>query len=267
MLSIDSYNGNIPMEMSNMNGTTWQIGAITDRGLVRNDNQDDYYVSPDGCLLVVADGMGGAANGAMASKAAVQALQHCWSEDRPNTADDEAVAQWLQKAVRQANLSIMKIKGNFEPTRRPGSTIVVTVRCDDGTLRVAHVGDSRVYVFRHHEMQFMTIDHSVVMELVMSNRLTEEQARTNVYRNVLTRCLGHDASVAIDHSQVSMKDGDWIILCSDGLCGVMDGPEILAVLKRCDSVQDACDALVSCVMERSAPDNVTVIAARYQSRR
>ncbi|MBY0550789.1 MAG: protein phosphatase 2C domain-containing protein [Candidatus Obscuribacterales bacterium] len=250
-----------------MNGTTWQIGAITDRGLVRNDNQDDYYVSPDGCLLVVADGMGGAANGAMASKAAVQTLERCWSEDRPDTADDEAVARWLQIAVRQANLSIMKIRGSFEPTRRPGTTIVVTVRCDDGTLRVAHVGDSRAYVFRRNQALFVTIDHTVVMELVLANRITEQQARTNDFRNVLTRCLGHDASVEIDHSQVSMKDGDWIILCSDGLCGVMDGPEILDVLNRSDSVQGACESLVSCVMERNAPDNVTVIAARYHSTR
>lgn len=248
-----------------MNGTVWKIGVLTDRGLVRNDNQDDYYVSPDQQLLVVADGMGGAANGALASKAAVQALERCWSEERPDTADDTSVAQWLQYAVRQANQSIMQIKGNFEPARRPGSTIVVTVRCDDGTLRIAHVGDSRAYIFRRNKVQFVTIDHSVVMELVMANRMTEEQARNNAYRNVLTRCLGHDVGVKIDLTETDLAEGDWILLCSDGLCGVMDEPEIIEVLNASGSAQDACESLVRIVMKRNAPDNVTVIAARYCS--
>lgn len=248
-----------------MSDLMWKIGALTDRGLHREDNQDTFFVSSDGKMMAVADGMGGAAGGALASKAAVEALERCWNESPPNTTEGQAVAVWLQQAVQQANRDVMSIPGSYEPARRPGSTIVVAIRCDDGHLCVAHVGDSRAYIFRSDRTEFVTMDHSVVMELVRAGRVTEDQARENIYKHVLTRCLGHDPAVEIEHSRAAIQDGDWIVLCSDGLCGVLEPVEILAVLKDSQTPEMACDSLLQSVLRRNAPDNITVIAARYRA--
>ena len=248
-----------------MTKVSWIISAVSDIGLQRRENQDSYYISPDEKVLVVADGMGGAANGAEASQAAIHAVEEAWKKQAPDTADAESTKAWLQTAVVGANRSIMRLThtSTSDPAQRPGSTIVVAVQSDDGVMRIAHVGDSRAYLVRNGQARSVTEDHSVVMDMVKRGQLNEEQAFTNVYRNLLTRCLGHDADVEIEQTEVEVHAGDWALLCSDGLNGVMRDGEIADVVKASESPAQACNVLVENVLSRKAPDNVTIIALHY----
>ncbi len=240
----------------------WTISAITDVGLQRAENQDSYYISPDERVLVVADGLGGAAHGAVASRLAVEAVEGHWEIQAPDSSNADATKEWLEVAVAKANRSIMEWTGS-EPGDRPGTTIVIAVQCDNGVMAIAHVGDSRAYVVRSGEARPLTIDHSVVMDMVRKYKISEEQAWANPYRNLLTRCLGHDPEVEVEQTQVEFQAGDWVLLCSDGLNCVMRDTEIAEVVSQCQSPGQVCDGLVDNVLWRKAPDNVTIIALRY----
>lgn len=240
----------------------WTLSAISDRGLQRSENQDNYYISPDERVLVVADGLGGAAHGGVASRLAVDAVEEHWQLGPPNLSDAEATKSWLEIAVSKANRSILDWTGS-DPADRPGTTIVMAVQCDNGTMCLAHVGDSRAYIVRSGEAKPLTIDHSVVMDMVRKYKISEEQAWSNPYRNLLTRCLGHDPEVEVEHSHAEFEDGDWVLLCSDGLNCVMKDEEIGEIVSQCESPGQACDDLVDNVFYRKAPDNVTIIALRY----
>ena len=241
---------------------SWKLSAITDTGLQRFDNQDNYYVSPDEKVLVVADGMGGAANGADASRLAIESVQAAWEKENPNYDDHEQLRLWLLEAVARANNSVLTLPSpSF--SQKPGTTIVVAAQASNGTISVAHVGDSRAYVFRSGETRRLTQDHTLVAEMVSSGQITEDQAAMNPYRHMLTRCLGHDPNVKIDHTDFELQPGDWALLCTDGVCGVLTDAEIAGVIKQSETPSTLCQELLEEVMERKAPDNLTMIALQY----
>lgn len=242
----------------------WTISAISDRGLQRSENQDNYYISPDERVLVVADGLGGAAHGAIASRLAVEAVEETWQESPPDLSNLEATQTWLTDVVAKANRAILDWPGS-DVSDRPGTTIVMAALCDDGTMTFAHVGDSRAYVVRDGDAKPVTIDHSVVMDMVRKYKISEEQAWSNPYRNLLTRCLGHDPEVEVEHTVADFAPGDWVILCSDGLNCVLRDNEIGEVVSQSESPVQACDGLVDNVFWRKAPDNVTIIAVHYET--
>jgi protein phosphatase len=142
---------------------------------------------------------------------------------------------------------------------------VVAVQSDDNHLHIAHVGDSRAYLVREGKPVLLTQDHSVVQEMVRAGRLTEEQARINPYKNLITRCLGHDDKVEIDQTPVELKPEDWIVLCTDGLPTVLRDEQIGEVVEGVTEPESACDELVKHTIDGGAPDNVTVVAVRYES--
>lgn len=238
----------------------WTLSAVTDQGLQRQDNQDNYYITPDERILVVADGMGGAAHGALASKLAVQAIEKKWTSEKPEYGNEAQTKEWLQSAVEKANQAVMQLP--HEGRCGPGTTIVVAIQSNGGKLLLAHVGDSRAYRFRQNTAERLTRDHSFVMEMMLNNQLTEEQAWNNPYRNLLTRCLGHDANVTIEHSEAELQDGDLVLLCSDGLSGVLRDSRIAEIVDESESTDEICTRLVDEVLQNKAPDNVTIIALR-----
>lgn len=243
----------------------WSVAGVTDRGLTRRDNQDNFYVSPDKRLFVVADGMGGVKGGAEASRLAVEAVEKLWKDKPPTLSDHTKIQDWLQEAVEKANESVCKAADAHGSESRMGTTIVVVVQSDEDKAHVAHVGDSRAYVLKNGEINTLTHDHSVVYEMMRKEKLTLEQCWVSPFRNLLTRCLGHDREVVIDKTEVDLGEGTWIVLCTDGLCGVLRDEQITAVMAECSTAEDVCSKLLASTLEAGAPDNVTIIAVQYGS--
>lgn len=242
----------------------WRAAARTDAGCQRQRNEDNYYVSPDFRVFAVADGMGGAVGGAKASKLAVEAIEKRWKESPPPATDRDEIQKWLHETVTLANQTVWHEAEEDSQVRGMGTTVVVAVQSDDDTMEIAHVGDSRAYLLREGKPVLLTNDHSVVQEMVRAGRLTEEQARINPYKNLITRCLGHEEKVEIDQTPVELQAHDWIVLCSDGL------PTVLRDEQICDAVSDThtepdavCEELVKQTLDGGAPDNVTVVVIKY----
>jgi protein phosphatase len=241
----------------------WHVAALTDPGCQRQKNEDNFFVSPDERVFVVADGMGGALGGARASKLTVEAIESLWKDHPPHNSDKDEIKQWLIDAVSAANRSVFSVAEQDASVRGMGTTVVVAVQSDDDYMQIAHVGDSRAYLVRDGKPVLLTQDHSVVQEMVRAGRLTEEQARINPYKNLITRCLGHDDKVEIDQTPVELRANDWIVLCTDGLPTVLRDEQISEVCDGEDEPMKACEQLVKITIDGGAPDNVTVVAVRY----
>lgn len=241
----------------------WRVAAVTDPGCQRQKNEDNFFVSPDERVFAVADGMGGALGGARASKLTVEAIESLWKSKPPHLSDKEAIRQWLIEAVSAANRSVYHVAEQDASVRGMGTTVVVAVQSDDNYMQIAHVGDSRAYLVRNGKPVLLTQDHSVVQEMVRAGRLTEEQARINPYKNLITRCLGHDDKVEIDQTPVEIRPNDWIVLCTDGLPTVLRDEQIGEAIENMDEPQSACEELVKQTLDGGAPDNVTVVAVRF----
>jgi PPM family protein phosphatase len=241
----------------------WRAAARTDAGCQRQRNEDNFYVSPDQRVFAVADGMGGAVGGAKASKLAVEAIEQQWINNPPRMDDEEAIQTWLMDAVNHANDAVWHEAEEDATVRGMGTTVVVAVQSDKNFIQIAHVGDSRAYLLRDGKPLLLTNDHSVVQEMVRAGRLTEEQARINPYKNLITRCLGHEEKVEVDHTPVDVRPRDWIVLCSDGLPTVLRDEQICDVVLKKEEPDNVCDELVKQTLDGGAPDNVTVVAIQY----
>lgn len=248
-----------------MSELTWEVATVTDRGLSRKDNQDNFYVSPDERVFVVADGMGGVKGGAEASRIAVETIQNMWKESAPHPDDKDAIQKWLTEAVAQANENICDAADKLATSSRMGTTIVIAVQTSGKDLLLAHVGDSRAYIKRDGENAAATLtsDHSVVNEMLKNNRITAEQCRTSPFKHLLTRCLGHHREVEVENTEVQINSKQWLILCSDGLSSVLSDEEIGASIENCQSPDEACKQLLEKTLAAGAPDNVTIVAIKY----
>lgn len=248
-----------------MSKLVWSVASKTDVGLKRSENQDNYFVSDDNRLFVVADGMGGVMGGAEASRLAVEAIKQFWTEDPPPLDDQDKAQKWLHKAVRTANDSVCDAADQIIAESRMGTTIVAALQSDGKKLHIAHVGDSRVYLLREGVLETMTNDHSMVFEMMQLGQLTWQQCQDSPWRSILTRCIGHERDVVIDRRTIEPSSDDWVVLCTDGLCGYVTDEKILETIKACETADQACSELISCSMEVGAPDNVTVVVVRYRT--
>lgn len=239
----------------------------TDVGLVRSENQDfgtlstaeEEAESPGrGRLFVVADGMGGHRGGATASRLAAQTLkaQFLGSEG-------EDIPTALREALTRANARVYSEAQSNPDLRGMGTTTsALAVRGREAWF--AHVGDSRIYLVRGERITQLTDDHSLVASMMREGLLTREEAENHPRRNVLQRSVGVGEQVEIDvRGPVEIEPGDTFILCSDGLHGLVKEPELKDIAKL--GIEDAADVFVQKALERGAPDNVTVIVARYDT--
>ena len=245
------------------------VRAATDVGLKRTNNEDNYgcWLPEDaeererrGLLLAVADGMGGVKGGEVASRITVETLMHVYRESSGSD-----VAEDLHGAVVAANRMVHRESVQQPELSGMGTTCTAAVvRGRD--VYLAHVGDSRAYLVRSGRTRQLTHDHSLVGQLVRDRQLTAEQARIDPRRNVVTRSLGIGAEVEVDAERVSesLRDGDVLILCTDGLHGLVSDEELGAAVKDHD-LDGACDALVALAKKRGGHDNITVILARAES--
>lgn len=248
-----------------MTRVTWQVASVTDPGIKRTENQDNMFVSSDNRLLVVADGMGGMKGGSKASKLAINAVEKLWNEKQPDALDQMVIQTWLQEAVSNANQDVFDAAAADPAVKDMGTTIVAAIHCPDGRVQIAHVGDSRAYMVRDGKTIVLTQDHSVVMEMVLQGRMSEEQLRNSPFRHYLTRCVGHKSKVEIDKTPAEIKPGDWLILSSDGLSTVVHDENIGDIVSTCETPRDACQKLLKATLDGGAPDNVTMIVVRYEA--
>jgi serine/threonine protein phosphatase PrpC len=241
-----------------------QAALRTDVGLVRSENQDfGTYTSPSeekgtlpgGRLLIVADGMGGHRGGATASRLAGETVK---AQYLGGESDD--VADALREALQRANSRIYH-EAQANPDLRGMGTTTSALAIRDGHAWFGHVGDSRIYRVRGENIEQLTDDHSLVATMVREGLLTTKEAETHPRRNVLQRSMGVAEDVEVDvKGPFDVQEGDTFILCSDGLHGLVKEDEIREVAKQ--PIDVAADDFVKRVLERGAPDNVTVIVAR-----
>lgn len=223
-----------------------EVGSATDIGRVREKNEDSVLVHPP--LYVVADGMGGHRGGDVASQIAVETLERLAAEEPAPLADH----------VRRANRAVWDRSVEDQRLSGMGTTLTAT-RIDGMTAVLAHVGDSRAYLMRDGVLRQLTEDHSLVARMVKSGEITEAEADVHPHKNVLTRALGTDEEVDVDEETVALLDGDRLLLCSDGLTGMVTEDQILAILANSDQPQQAADRLVKAANRAGGIDNISVV--------
>lgn len=238
----------------------FEAAARTDRGQRHPANEDSVGLATDEArgllLLVVADGVGGLKQGDVASKATVEAARSSLETK------DAPPLESLANALRSVNQELFNAA--FEAGGVASGSTVVAVLIQDGAATALHAGDSRAYLYRGGDLRLLTRDHSLVMDQVEQGLLTEEQAATSPRRNVITRCIGVEAEVELASTAIGpLEPGDSIMVCSDGLHGVVPGEEIAEALASNDSLADITGRLIALANAYGGPDNISVAIARF----
>jgi serine/threonine protein phosphatase PrpC len=227
-----------------------RVAAVTDPGRTRRHNEDAYVIEPP--LFAIADGMGGAQAGEVASRLATAALK----EAGANGGGERRVADLIQEANRR-----VYDRSSSDPNTSGMGTTITAALVEDDTVAFGHVGDSRAYLIRAAKMEQLTEDHSLVNELLKTGKLSREEAETHPQRSVITRALGTDPDVDVDTFSVRAETGDLFLLCSDGLTDMVSEESILEVVERNRTdIDTALKALVKEANRGGGQDNITVVA-------
>jgi protein phosphatase len=226
--------------------------GLTHVGRQRHTNEDRLYESPP--LFAVADGMGGARAGEVASQLAVDEF----AEHADGGGGGNAAEEWLAEVVRAANRKIYDLAQADESRAGMGTTLTAAL-VGEHEITLAHVGDSRAYRFRDDELERLTQDHSLVEELMRMGKLSAEDAESDPRRSIITRALGPEPEVEVETCTYPAKEGDVYLLCSDGLTGMVPEERLAEILRSRSSLAQAAQALVDDANARGGKDNITVI--------
>ncbi len=227
-----------------------RVAAVTDPGRTRRHNEDSYVIEPP--LFAIADGMGGAQAGEVASRLATAALK----EGQADAAGEQRITDLIQEANRR-----VYDRSSSDPNTSGMGTTITVALVEDDHVSFGHVGDSRAYLIRDASMEQLTEDHSLVNELLKTGKLSREEAETHPQRSVITRALGTDPDVDVDTFSVLAENGDLFLLCSDGLTDMVSEESILDVVERNrDDIEGALRALVTEANRGGGQDNITVVA-------
>lgn len=247
-----------------------EIAGRTDTGMVRQQNEDSVGESSELGAVVVADGMGGYASGEVASAIAVNTVLNYLHEKLPDTPpgqfDEETgfslESIHLREAIKRANETIFDAANKHSDYNGMGTTIVMGL-FHDNRLTIAHVGDSRIYRVRNNKMERMTSDHNLLQELVDRGFYSQEEAETSLSKNLVTRALGIERSVAVDITEVEVLPNDLFALCSDGLHDMVDDEDILLTINTFnDNLPKLAEKLVALANESGGRDNISVVLSR-----
>lgn len=234
--------------------------ALSEIGKVRKENEDSYLVSMERGLYAVADGMGGYAGGQVASGIAIRVLdEEVASLVSP---DNCSCSEMLLNSLLKANKQILE-QGKDEEYFGMGTT-VTAARLFPGKLCIAHIGDSRAYLFREGSFRLLTQDHSLVNELLQKGELTMEEALNHPRRNILTRALGVNEQPQIDLLDLSVQKGDLLLLCTDGLYNQVTDEEIQEIFTVQDSLKVKVEKMVNLALERGGNDNITAVLVQCE---
>jgi PPM family protein phosphatase len=241
--------------------------AKSDTGLKRSHNEDCFVADPLLGLYVVCDGMGGGNAGEVASSLAAEAIRAHLSDAAqrsdlpligPCDPTASATANRLASAVRSANRVVHRESWSNPAYAGMGTTVVAALFSEE-VLAIAHVGDSRLYLIRNGSIQALTTDHSWVAEQVLKGLLTEEEAARSSRRNVVTKALGVNSHVDVELTEIPVKSGDRLLLCSDGLTRGVHPNEILGILSGSEDFSSMSDRLIVLANQAGGDDNTTVI--------
>src|SRR5438552_14438628 len=268
-----------------------ELHAMSDVGRVRRGNEDNYLLldlatprmwhrldgdeSPQemrqftlgekGLVLVVSDGMGGALAGDVASKMAIEAVRDVLlgnNSEGPQCDPDSSLVDCLKHATLQANRNIHY--KSLEDSRCSGMGATLTGAAIKGDkIDLVQVGDSRAYVIRGNQIRLATKDQSLVQQLVDVGQISEEEAETHMFRNVILQALGAQNELTPATARIQLRDGDTLLLCSDGLSGKLKNEEIRQIISEAGELGAACSALVAEANNRGGEDNITVVLARF----
>jgi protein phosphatase len=228
--------------------------AGTDTGRQRRENEDSMLARAP--LFVVADGMGGAQAGEVASRIAVEAFE-------PGVGNSREPESALAALAQGANARIHELSHSHAEQAGMGTTLTA-VYVGEHDVSIAHVGDSRAYRLRDGTLERLTEDHSLVDELMRQGRLTPEEAVEHPQRSVITRALGPEGAVEVDTRSYAARDGDVYLLCSDGLTTMLDESEVAKVLSSHATLREAGEALIAAANEAGGRDNITVVLLRVE---
>jgi PPM family protein phosphatase len=256
----------------------------TDVGLVREHNEDNFLIAdltagnrnirPEvrqhtigkhGSIFVVCDGRGGAAAGEVASQIAVDTIYDMMQSGEPPNSE-EALAQRLEKAICEAGRRILTAAKINRAQRGMGTTVTAAALIGPRLL-VGQVGDSRAYILRGNQFVQITKDQSLVQQLIDAKQMTEEEARSFDKNNIILQALGTSEEVHVDMTSVVLKNGDQLVLCSDGLCGLVDNEAIGRITYNALNPLEACRVLTETACEGGGYDNITVIVAAFEGDR
>ena len=230
--------------------------VASDTGRRRLRNEDNYVVAPP--LFAVADGMGGAQAGEVASKLAATALEG-------GDSDGLQGLERIDALIQEANRRIFD-RASTDPAASGMGTTMTVALVDEMTVAIGHVGDSRAYLVRGDQMEQLTDDHSLVNELLKTGKLSAEEAQVHPQRSVITRAVGTDPDVDVDGFTIEAEEGDIFLLCSDGLTDMVEDEEILELVHRDrDDLQKAVKALVAAANRGGGEDNITAVAFRISA--
>jgi protein phosphatase len=288
----DSTDDRLAREDSSPPRVTIKFGALTDPGKVRGKNEDHFVVArlsksmrvcktslpgegdvhlpeEDGYLIVVADGMGGAAAGERASALAVGSIEAFvlntlkWFLE-PSGGDDDELTEQLRRSLERADRTVMERAASNPAFHGMGTTLTMafSVATD---LFIVHAGDSRAYLFRNGKLQKLTSDHTLVQALIDAGAISPEDAKHHCRRNVVTNVVGGPSEgVDAEIHKLSLRDGDTLLICTDGLTEPVNDDAIAEVLHDYADPEAACRHLVDLALSEGGPDNVTAVVARYQ---
>jgi protein phosphatase len=257
-----------------------EIFGKTDVGLIREHNEDNFLVADvtagirtndgktplkvtlgdKGALLLVCDGMGGAAAGEVASQMAVDSIYEALTASEPQSRD--GFARLVRRSVERANERIFIQSRDNQSERGMGTTCTVAALVDS-TLVVGQIGDSRCYILRDGKLAQVTKDQSLAWQLIEAGAMTPEEAKAFEHANIILQALGVQERVEVVLSQVDLRRGDVALLCSDGLHGPVSDEELLAVLVMETDLEKAAQTLIQKALDRDGPDNITVVLARF----
>lgn len=237
-----------------------RIVAKTDKGNVRDSNQDAYAVgefSDEVVWSVVCDGMGGAAGGNIASALAVKVISDKINASYRDNMSDASVKNMLDSALTAANIEVYDF-AEAQPDLRGMGTTVVCAIVRDNQAYIAHAGDSRAYIINSGNIEQITTDHSMVQDLLSRGKITAQEAENHPNKNIITRAVGVDKSIKIDFAQIDMQDDDTLLLCTDGLSNYVSNDEILELMSDGKHYAFA-DRLVQKANSNGGGDNITVV--------
>ena len=243
-----------------------QIVYGSDIGKSRLVNED--YVSwfnnqNDQPLMLLSDGMGGHQAGDVASEMAVSHLGEAWKQTSFNQV--ESVSSWLVDTIHKVNQLIFQKSLDFKDLDGMGTTLVAAALVKD-ELIVAHVGDSRAYLYHDFQLKQLTDDHSLVNELVKSGELSNQQAKAHPQKNFVTRSMGTRNNVQVDLTSVPLCKGDIVLLCTDGLTNLVDETEMKNVLKDWMTLEQKVEKLIEMANQACGYDNISVLLAHFDER-
>ena len=222
------------------------VGAATDIGQVREGNEDSYLVVEP--LYAVADGMGGHRGGEVASSLALETVQGMFERREGSLAEQ----------VAEANRAVFDRSQNDRKVSGMGTTLTAA-QVDGNRVHLVHVGDSRAYLLRGGELTQVTEDHTLVHRMVMEGEISEEEAETHPHRSILTRALGVDQNIQVDEGDLEVAPGDRLLLCTDGLTGMVPEGQIREILLESLDPQEAVDKLVKVANRAGGIDNITAL--------